>query len=78
MKGHNKVSLEPSLPQAEQPQFSQPFFKGEVFQSSDHFYGIMDHLKGNSHTLKTADTVWKEPPFFLAPFLPPPLSPWKK
>ncbi|KAK4818789.1 hypothetical protein QYF61_019135 [Mycteria americana] len=28
--GHNKVSLKPSLLQAEQPQLSQPFFIGEV------------------------------------------------
>jgi len=25
-------------------------------------------------TLKRAETVWKEEPFFLPPFLPPPLS----
>jgi len=30
---------EPSLLQAEQPQYSHPFFMEEVFQSSDHFYG---------------------------------------
>ena len=35
----NKVSLEPSFLQAEQPQLSQPFFTGEVFQPSDHFCG---------------------------------------
>ncbi|KAK4816394.1 hypothetical protein QYF61_016711 [Mycteria americana] len=32
LKGHNKVSLEPPLLQAEQPQFSLTFFIGEVFQ----------------------------------------------
>jgi len=37
LKGHNKVTLEPSLLQAEQPQLSQPFFTGEAFQPSDHF-----------------------------------------
>ncbi|KAK4806146.1 hypothetical protein QYF61_001069 [Mycteria americana] len=30
LKGRNKVSLQPSLLQAEQPQLSQPFFVGEV------------------------------------------------
>ncbi|KAK4818126.1 hypothetical protein QYF61_006213 [Mycteria americana] len=39
MKGCNKVSLEPSLLQAEQPHLSQPVFIGEVFQPSDHFCG---------------------------------------
>ncbi|KAK4818441.1 hypothetical protein QYF61_013128 [Mycteria americana] len=39
LKGHNKVSLEPSLLQAEQPQLSQTFFIGEVLQPSDHFRG---------------------------------------
>ncbi|KAK4811013.1 LOW QUALITY PROTEIN: hypothetical protein QYF61_015717 [Mycteria americana] len=39
LKGCNKVSLEPSLLQAEQPQLSQPFHIGEVFQPSDHFCG---------------------------------------
>jgi len=39
LKGHNKVSLESSLLQAEQPQLSQPFLVGEVFQSSDRFCG---------------------------------------
>ncbi|KAK4806889.1 hypothetical protein QYF61_012610 [Mycteria americana] len=40
LKGCNKVSPEPSLLQAEQPQLSQPFFIGEVFQPSDHFCGL--------------------------------------
>ena len=31
------MSPEPSLPQAEQPQLSQPFLTGEVLQPSDHF-----------------------------------------
>jgi len=31
LKGYNNVSPEPSLLQAEQPLFSQPFFIGEVF-----------------------------------------------
>jgi len=37
--GCNKASLEPSVLQAEQSQFSQPFFTGEVFYTSDHFCG---------------------------------------
>ncbi|KAK4818403.1 hypothetical protein QYF61_012324 [Mycteria americana] len=39
LKGHNKVSLEPSFLQAEQPQLSQPVLIGEVLQPSDHFCG---------------------------------------
>ncbi|KAK4807117.1 hypothetical protein QYF61_018458 [Mycteria americana] len=39
LKGRNKVSLEPSLLQAERPQLSQPFFTGEVLQPSDHLRG---------------------------------------
>jgi len=35
MKDHNKVSLEPSLLQVEQPQLSQPVPTGEVFHPSD-------------------------------------------
>ncbi|KAK4811172.1 hypothetical protein QYF61_019803 [Mycteria americana] len=44
LKGHNKVSPEPGRPspqspllQAEQPQLSQPFFIGEVFQPCDQY-----------------------------------------
>ena len=36
MEGCHKVSPEPSLLQAEQPQPSQPVFIGEVLQPSDH------------------------------------------
>ncbi|KAK4831083.1 hypothetical protein QYF61_015281 [Mycteria americana] len=39
LKGCNKVSPEPSLLQAEQPQLSQPFLIGDVFHPSDHFCG---------------------------------------
>ena len=39
LEGPKKVSLEPSLLQAEQPQLSQPFLIGEVFQPSYHFCG---------------------------------------
>ncbi|KAK4829762.1 hypothetical protein QYF61_006486 [Mycteria americana] len=38
-EGCYKVSLQPSLLQAEQPQLSQPVFIGEVLQPSDHFHG---------------------------------------
>ncbi|KAK4819180.1 hypothetical protein QYF61_025995 [Mycteria americana] len=38
LKSCNKVSLEPSLLQAEQPQLSQPFLTAEVFQPSDHLH----------------------------------------
>ncbi|KAK4816284.1 hypothetical protein QYF61_014582 [Mycteria americana] len=38
-KGHSKVSLQPPLLQAEQPQLSQPFLIGELFQPSDHLRG---------------------------------------
>ena len=34
VEGHNEVSLEPSVLQAKQVQFPQPFFTGEVFQPS--------------------------------------------
>jgi len=37
LEGCSKVSLDPSLLQAEQPQLSQPFLTVEVFQPSDHF-----------------------------------------
>ena len=39
LKGCNKVSLESSLPQAEQPQLSQPFLIGELLYASDCFCG---------------------------------------
>ncbi|KAK4825808.1 hypothetical protein QYF61_002413 [Mycteria americana] len=39
LKGCNKVSLQPSLLQAEQPQLSQPVFTAQVLQPSDHFCG---------------------------------------
>ena len=35
LEGHNEVSLEPSLLQANQAQFPQTFFTGEVLQPSD-------------------------------------------
>ncbi|KAK4814330.1 hypothetical protein QYF61_014844 [Mycteria americana] len=39
LEGCNKVSPEPSLLQAEQPQLSQPVLVGEVLQPSHHFRG---------------------------------------
>ena len=46
MEGCYKVSPEPSLLQAEQPQLSQPVFLGEVFQPPDHLCGPpLDPLK---------------------------------
>ena len=46
LRGHNKVSPQPSLLQAEQPKLSQPFLIEEVFQPSDHFHGPpLDLLK---------------------------------
>ena len=39
LSGCIKMSPEPSLLQAEQPQLSQPFLTGEVLQPSDHFCG---------------------------------------
>ncbi|KAK4829425.1 hypothetical protein QYF61_004300 [Mycteria americana] len=39
LKSCNKVSPEPFILQAEQPQLSQPVLMGEVFQPSDHFCG---------------------------------------
>ncbi|XP_075596540.1 protein shortage in chiasmata 1 ortholog [Balearica regulorum gibbericeps] len=38
LEGCYKVSPEPSLLQAEQPQLSQPVFTGEVLQPSDHLH----------------------------------------
>ncbi|KAK4831476.1 hypothetical protein QYF61_017724 [Mycteria americana] len=46
LEGCYKVSLEPSLLQAEQPQLSQPIFIGEVLQPSDHLCGLpLDSLQ---------------------------------
>ncbi|KAK4829612.1 hypothetical protein QYF61_005739 [Mycteria americana] len=39
LEGCNKISLEPSHLQAEQPQLSQPAFIGGVCQTSDHLHG---------------------------------------
>ncbi|XP_027599588.1 E3 ubiquitin-protein ligase makorin-1 isoform X1 [Pipra filicauda] len=39
LEGRNKVTPEPSLLQAEQPQLSEPFLIGEVFHPSNHLHG---------------------------------------
>ena len=39
VEGHNEVSLEPSVLQAKQVQFPQPFLIEEVLQPSDHLSG---------------------------------------
>ena len=41
LKSHNKVSLEPSLLQAKQPQLSQPFLRAKVLQPSDDCCGLL-------------------------------------
>jgi len=41
LEGCNKVSPQPSLLQAEQPQPSQPFLTAEVLQPSDHLCGLL-------------------------------------
>ena len=38
LEGHNEVSPEPSLLQAKEAQFPQPFLTGEVLQSRDHYW----------------------------------------
>jgi len=39
VEGHNEVSLEPSLLEAKQAQFPQPFLIGEMLQPSHHLSG---------------------------------------
>ncbi|KAK4808881.1 hypothetical protein QYF61_007996 [Mycteria americana] len=50
-EGCYKVSPEPSLLQAEQPQLSQPVFIGEVLQPSDHLHGPPLDLLQQVHVL---------------------------
>ena len=38
MEGRYKVSSEPSLLQADEPQLSQSVFTGDILQSSDHLH----------------------------------------
>lgn len=46
MEGCNEVSLQPSLLQAEQAQFPQPLFLGELLQPSNHPHGpLLDPLQ---------------------------------
>ena len=47
----SKVTPEPSLLQAEQPQLSQPFLIGEVFQPSDLFRGLLWTCSNRSMSL---------------------------
>jgi len=49
------VSLEPSLLQAEQPQLSQPFLVGDVFQPSDHLCSPPLDLLQQVHVLDTPE-----------------------
>ena len=51
LEGCNEVSLEPSLLQAKQAQFPQPFFIGEVLQPSDHHSGPPLDLVQERHIL---------------------------
>ena len=51
LEGHNEVSLEPSLLQAKQAQFPQPFLIGEVLQPSDHLSGPPLDLLQELHVL---------------------------
>ncbi|KAK4826015.1 hypothetical protein QYF61_003788, partial [Mycteria americana] len=51
LEGCYKVSPEPSLLQAEQPQLSQPVFKAEVLQLSDHLRGSCQDLLQQAHVL---------------------------
>jgi len=41
LPGCSKVSPQLSLPQADQPQLSQPFLPAEGFQPSDHCWGLL-------------------------------------
>ena len=53
LKGRDKVSPEPSLLQAEQPQLSQPVITAEVLQPSAHFGGLLwPHSNGSVSFLR--------------------------
>ena len=56
LEGH-KVSLEPSLLQAKQAQFPQPFLIGEVLQPSDHFSGPLLDPFQELHILPALGTL---------------------
>ena len=51
LQGRYKVSLEPSLPQAEGHQLSQPVLLGAVLQPSDHLHGPPLDLLQQLHVL---------------------------
>ncbi|KAK4814468.1 hypothetical protein QYF61_018986 [Mycteria americana] len=51
LEGCYKVSLQPSLLQAQQPQLSQPVLVGEVLQPSDNFHGPPLHGLQQLHVL---------------------------
>ena len=51
LEGHNEVSPEPSLLQAKQAQFPQPFLIGELLQPSDHLSGPPLELLQELHVL---------------------------
>ena len=64
LKGHNEISPQPSLLQAEQPQLSQPFLTGEVLQPSDHCCGLLCPRPNRSMSYLrrefTMRCVWRE------------------
>ncbi|KAK4816215.1 hypothetical protein QYF61_013453, partial [Mycteria americana] len=53
LKGCNKVSLEPSLLQAEQPQLSQPFFTGESLGTSPDCHDFSNMVDSGLATTTT-------------------------
>jgi len=55
LEGCSKVSPQPSLLQAEQPQLSQPFLTAEVLQPSDNFCGLL-WIHSNRTTSPELDT----------------------
>ena len=66
LEGHYKVSSEPSLLQAEQPQLSQPVPVGEVLQPSDHLCGLSLGLLQQLHVLLVlgeGQYTWKKRKF---------------
>jgi len=48
LEGCSKVSLQPSLPQVEQPQLPQPVLTAEGFQPSHHCWDILWSLSNSS------------------------------
>ena len=51
LEGHNEISPKPSLLQAKQSRFPQPFLVGEVLQPSDHLSGPPLDLLQELHIL---------------------------